>query len=187
MRTVPAQFVKRRFDAGRLNFLSHLRIVQRCALVVVCRSGRLRFFVVRKTGRGVFRPTLYGEVKPMSFGSRKQAFLSFSHVRNWGRFCQVEVPRVLQRRGLAEDMVHALMKVYPDSYFWNQNLNEASGPLFVKMSGLYPNQIAPVTLRPDGSFVLPSYGNVVGGTVNVPDSKRAAPSMILVGTEYREV
>lgn len=184
MRSTVGDLAKRGLSSAKHSSLSRIRSALRCAIVAVVRRGRLRFFLVKRTGSGPVRPTLYGEVTPLGRNSH-YAILTFSHVGNRGRFCQVEVPRVLQRKGLAEDMVHALMKVYPDSYFWNVNLNERSGPLFMKMSKLYPDQIAPIAAVAGDFFSVPEYGRVLPRDGDNEVAERCSRVIIVAGGPYR--
>lgn len=69
-----------------------------------------------------------------------------------GRFQQIETVPDEQRKGWAADMVRALLTFFPTTYWNNENLNEESGPFFMKMQAQFPERIAVITDRCDGNY-----------------------------------
>lgn len=81
-----------------------------------------------------------------------ETYIRFWIDGNRGRFKQIEVVQERARKGWATDMVRALLKVYPDAVWQNENLNENSGPLFQTLSARFPERIAKVSPDLDGVF-----------------------------------
>lgn len=150
-----------------LRMLSRASKLRSTRIVGLWRKRRLRFFVVNKPAKALSlaipgRPKLQprswptGVIRPLTPGLWSGARLQFSYTSWDARFSQIEVPKHARRRGWAEDMVRVLLKVYPETQWYNVALNEISGPLFLKMSEMYPDRIAAVHRHSDGSYdVLP--------------------------------
>lgn len=77
-----------------------------------------------------------------------------SQERQKGQFREIEITPEERRRGWGSDMVRGLLTFFPTTYWHNQELNEQSGPLFIKMHAEYPDRIAAVTDTKKGLFLI---------------------------------
>ncbi|MGY4541173.1 hypothetical protein ACVWY0_001082 [Arthrobacter sp. UYNi723] len=127
-------------------------------------AGQRKFVVSYWTGLEIFHahirpePGHTGVVEDPELGQfLSQTILSYKILEadkpfQRGRFQQIETVPDEQRMGWASDMVRALLTFFPTTYWNNENLNEMSGPLFMKLQAEFPQRIAAITDKGDGTY-----------------------------------
>lgn len=105
-------------------------------------------------------PSHHGEVEHPELGTfQSETKLNYRISRTdephqYGRFQQIETVPDEQRKGWAADMVRALLTFFPTTYWNNENLNEESGPLFMKLQAEFPERIAAISDNGDGTYAV---------------------------------